>query len=84
LSAEDLYVPASILLRAPPAENAEVQEEELDLLTHCLAGRAEDHALLAGVAVAIEVGTEERGNDLLWRFAGRLLELASGEHSDHA
>jgi len=28
-----LYVPASILLRAPPAENAEVQEEELDLLT---------------------------------------------------
>src|SRR5712664_1333114 len=65
--AEDLHMPAPILLRAPPAENTEVQEQELDLLAHGFAGRAEDHALLSGVAVAIEVGAQEGSHDFLWR-----------------
>src|SRR5712664_2506310 len=54
--AQDLHVPASILLRPAARKNAEVHEKQLNLLTHLLAGRAEDDALLPSVSVTVEVG----------------------------
>ena len=73
--AHDHHVPAPVLLWPAPAENAEVQQDELHLLAHHLAGGAEDDALPSGVAIAIEVRAKERSDDFLWGPKNGLWDL---------
>src|SRR5207244_249549 len=53
--AHHVHVPAAVFLAAPPAQDAEVQEDERHFRCEGIARRAEDEALRARVAVAIEI-----------------------------
>src|SRR5262249_518852 len=65
--AGNLNVPAAVLLRSPPREDAEVEQQELDHLAQFHAGSAKGRALFHRIAVRIEVGTQEGSHHALRR-----------------
>src|SRR6266542_1962322 len=56
--AGNVNMPAAILMRAAPGENAEIQEQKLNRLAHFAAGGRENDALLARVSITVEVGSQ--------------------------
>src|SRR5438477_2861381 len=72
---EDLDVPAFVFLQPTATQDPKVEQEQLHLLAHHFTGSAEDDACLAGISVAVEVGAQEGGDDMLGRTQDRLRHL---------